>query len=175
MKNTCIQARLCRVALLLAWAALPVAANAQNQSVSIFGNTTTCGSASNTFDIVTCFGPLTMTGISSIHDPHTPSTDPFPVANATYSPTGQLLFSVDQNGIYNADGTPAYDFTAGYTASVTVSGTTTSVTALQALSEVAVFPCKETGDNTSYYAVFWATTSDAFVPLEKAVLRADRL
>ena len=175
MKNTFIPAWMRQAALLLVWAALPAAARAQNQSVSILGNTTTCGSASNTFDIVSCFGPLTMTGISSIHDPYTTSPNPFPVGNATYSSTGQLLFSVDQNGIYNADGTPAYDFTVGYTASVTVSGTTTSVTAKQALSEVAVFPCKETGDNTSYYAVFWATTSDAFVPLEKAVLRAVRI
>lgn len=178
MKNSSfIPAWMRKAALLLVVAALPVAvqAQAQNSSVSVFGTSSGCGSNSNTLELLSSFAPVTMTGISSIVDAHTTSSNRFPMANATYSPTGQLLFSADQNGIYKPNGNVAHDFTTGYSTSVTVGGTTTSFTAYKALSDICVFPCVQSGNNTSYYAVFWATTSHASFPLQYAVLRVVRI
>ena len=172
MKNSSfIPAFMRKAALLVVVAALPVAANAQNNSVSVFGSSSACGSSSNTFNISSSAGSPAVTGIASLIDAHHPTYTSFPAANATYSPTGQLLFSADQNGIYKPDGSVAHDFTIGYTTSVTVYGGTTSFTAKQAISDVAVFPCVQNGNNKSYYAVFWATVTGATYPIYKGVLR----
>lgn len=96
-------------------------------------------------------------GIGSINDPNATPDNPFPLAHSVYNNDGQLLFSVDRNGIFNPDGSPAYDFTA-HTSAVT--GSSSVVAVKEALSEICTFPCVVNPANRSYYAMFWAASAD---------------
>src|SRR6202000_1909130 len=110
---------------------------AQGNWVSVFGNSAGCGSKCNTFNTppgATLASQVA--GINPINDDIATPGNVFPAANATYSPTGQVLFSTDQNGIYNPDGSPVYKFTDGYHTTI---GSYT-FTAYEAVSDVAVFP-----------------------------------
>jgi|GEM_PF-2807861 len=158
-----------RYATMFAFISFSLNANAQADYWSIFG-ITGCPGASNSnamFTQVTTPGPSAFTGITSIVDPDALPNNIFPLAHTVYNTTGQPLFSVDQNGIYNPNGVRAFNFTLGF--STTISGT--SINAKEALSEVCTFPCKVSADNSSYYAVFWAHNNG----IEGAVLRAVKI
>ena len=133
-----------------------VSVHAQASYLSIFGSS----GCSNSAAFAAATSPpasAAFTAISSVNDPTaSPATGPYPLANTIYNNTGQPIFSVDQNGIYKPNGSLAYDFTTGYTTSITSGGTTYTINAKQALSEVVAFPCQVISNNSSYYVVFWA-------------------
>lgn len=80
-----------------------------------------------------------------------------------YDKSGQLLFSVNRNGIYNPNGTTAYNFiTAAYTATVTIGATTHICTPTYAASEIIIFPVTKSENNHSYYVMFWAVDAEDF-------------
>lgn len=136
------------LSLLVATSAIPSGLYAQADFWTIFG-INGCSSGTQTNRMTTQISPAaaSLTGTPNIEDETTPSTVRYYMQNSMYDKAGQLLFTVNRNGIYNPDGTTAYDFMAGtYTATVTVGGIDHICTPTYAASEIVIFPVtKRTG------------------------------
>ena len=128
-------------------------------------------------------------GIPSLNDVYESGTYLVKAANSVYSGTGQVLFSVDANGIYDPTGTMQWDFTlsglsnfsitTGYpsypaylpTYPTSAGGLSNAITPTNAVSEICIFPCTLGINNKSYYVVFWAVTSDVGYFIKRYALR----
>ena len=138
-------------------------ASAQEVYWSVFGNAD-CHTGGYTMDAqATSPNATSFSAIPEINDyhPSSASNGKFQMAHSVYSTTGQVLFSVNQHGIYAPSGVMIYDFTTGsWSTTVTVGGVSTTITPREAMSEVCTFPCTAAaGYAASYYAVCWALAS----------------
>ena len=81
--------------------------------------------------------------------------------NSMYSKGGDLLFSTNTNGIYDKNGTLAFDFTTLPASPFTLSSgsTTLYLNPTTALSEIDIF--SNPGQCNSYYVAFWAIDGSA--------------
>ncbi len=76
-----------------------------------------------------------------------PSTDAYQVSNGAYSPTGQLLFFIKNDGVYNASGTYVGELGGYFSGQSLCSSYYTQI-----LGEVAIVPIP--GSCTDYYAIY---------------------
>lgn len=140
--------------------------HAQANFWTIFGNNG-CSSSSQTNRMTTQVSPIltSFLGTPSTLDYTTPSYNRDYLHNSMYDYAGNLLFSVNRNGIYNIDGSTAYNFsTSGFTTTVNVGGVDHIFTPLHAISEIVIFPVTKSERNRSYYVVFWARDAQDITP-----------
>lgn len=82
--------------------------------------------------------------------------------NSVYDNSGNVLFSVNTDGIYDASGVLQFDFNGSPALSYTIGGTSYTYTPKYAVSEIAMFPASEAPGNNRYWLVFWAFDSPLF-------------
>jgi hypothetical protein len=103
-------------------------------------NCRTAASSTSSFSGLSDLADLTSTGIAQ----------PTNFQNAAYDGAGNLIFSVNHDGIYAPSGTQVMDFTPS-SPSVTIGSY--SLTPGFAWSEIVIFPVP--GQNNNYYVMFW--------------------
>ena len=132
---------------------------AQKNYWSVFGsNGCTSSTYSNRMNCNLAPSATSLTGISSINDLYglSGSSSTKNYQNSIFSNSGQVLFSVNSDGIYGSDGEGVYSFLDPI--EITHINDTMVVAAepSYAISEINIFPCTKKPDNTAYYCVFWA-------------------
>lgn len=133
----------------------------QANFLSIFGNSG-C-STNNTLSCGTSLSTSSTSPLATISDPYTSSgIEPTLFRNSIYNRGGQLLFSVNRDGIYDATGTMQFDFSGTYIGSPTTysipdpnhAGLMIDFSPTYAVSEISIFPVFQECDK--YYVLFWA-------------------
>lgn len=149
--------------------------HAQVNYLSLFGTTNNCltGSPHNRLSCNSIPGMISTSGKADITDSWAALNGGVGrdnLKNATYDKAGNLLFSVNENGVYAPDGTQRYTFAANLDSGdfyvYRHPDSAEWITPGRAVSEIVTFPVP--GTCYQYYSMFWAEDIEA----SRYVLRA---
>lgn len=167
------------VLLIASFAIFLCPAIAQSDYLSIFGNAG-CTSAKR-FSAASLPVPPSFSPIANLSDPATSTIAGLAsknfFQNSQYDASGNLLFSVNANGIYNTAGIQVFNFDASVSGTTaTAAGTSCShlYYPVAAESEISIIP--DAMDCNSYIAVFFCRIAGTYtLPDYQVVLRAVKI
>jgi len=155
---------------------IPFTLHAQANYLSVFGASGTgCGTSTNVVNSTSCsIAPISFTGHPYLND-YAGMYSGAPVdyfKNSAYDQAGDLLFSVNADGIYASTGDEIFNFNSTKTYLIPCGSWTSTynVTMTEAVSEICIVPvqCKP----NSYYVICWCRVSGLIGGSYYNVLRA---